>query len=173
MGNASPANNNEGTEAEITDVETERTNDVSRETYEVESPVYKPKDGYSAVVTPADVETDQNVHANTFTDDEHVNGNTEENKDEEDLEPENGAYSNNNPRTRKQSKNAYFRITSVVDTVKNGSEDLSSKIFEGNKAKNSLDLENSPGATNVKDRCLNAMVELIIFSLINGLSTRF
>ena len=100
----------------------------------------------------AGVETDQDIHADTFTDEEHVNSDTEKNKDEEDLELENDAYTSNNPRVRKQFNNAYFRITSVVDTIKNGSEDLSSKIFEGNKAKNSLDLENSPGATNVKDR---------------------
>ena len=60
-------------------------------------------------------------------------------------------YASNNPRIRKQNKKAYFRITSVVDTVKNGSEDLSSKILEENKAKNSLDLENSAELRILKD----------------------
>ena len=113
-----------------------RNNDVSKEAHEVKFSAHEFKDGYSTVVSLAGVETDQDIHADTFIDEEHVNSDTEKNKDEEDLEPENGAYTNNNPRIRKQSKNAYFKITSVVDTVKNGSEDLSSKILKENEAKN-------------------------------------
>ena len=117
-------------EAEITDVESEKANDVSKEAHEVKFSAHEFKDGYSTVVSLAGVETDQDIHADTFTDEEHVNSDTEKNKDEEDLELENDAYTSNNPRVRKQFNNAYFRITSVVDTIKNGSEDLSSKIFE-------------------------------------------
>ena len=139
-------------EAGITDVESKKANDVGKEAHEVEFSAHKSKDGYSTVVSLADVEKDQKIHANTFTDEEYVNSSTEKNNDEEDLELENDAYTSNNPRVRQQFNNAYFRITSIVDTIKIGSEDLSPKISEGNKAKNSLALENLPNTTNVKDR---------------------
>ena len=139
-------------EAGITDVESKKANDVGKEAHEVEFSAHKSKNGYSTVVPLADAEKDQKIHANTFTDEEYVNSSTEKNNDEEDLDLEKDAYTSNNPRARQQSNNAYFRITSIVDTIKIGSEDLSPKISEGNKAKNSLALENLSNTTNVKDR---------------------
>ena len=104
------------------------------------------------MVIEIDVEKDQDIHANTFTDEEYANSSTEKNDDEEDPDLEIDAYTSNNPRARQQSNNAYFRITSIVDTTKIGSEDLNSKISEGDKAKNSLAFENLSNTTDVKDR---------------------
>ena len=95
----------------------------------------------------------------TLTDDMHIDSDTEENEGEDDLEPEDGENASNNPRIRKQNKKAYFRITSVVDTIKNESEhkheDPSSKIPKENEAKNSLDLENSADTPDNKGGKVN------------------
>ena len=71
--------------------------------------------------------------------------------DKEDLDMEKDAYTSNNPRARQQFNNAYFRITSIVDTTKIGSEDLSPKISEGNKAENSQASKNLSNTTEAKD----------------------
>ena len=82
-----------------------------------------------------------------FTDEEH-----EKKDDEGDLDLEKDAYISNIPRAKQQSNDAYVRITSIMNTTKIGSEDLSPKISEGNKAKNSLAFENLSNTTDVKDR---------------------
>ena len=77
---------------------------LTRKRYEVEFSAYKTKDGYSTVVSLADVEKDQKVHANTFTDEEYANSSTEKKDDEEDLDLEKDAYTSNNPQLQTQPK---------------------------------------------------------------------
>ena len=133
-------------EAGITDGESKTANDVGKEAHEVEFSAYKTKDEYSTVVSLADVEKD---HANTLTDEEY-----EKKDDERDLDLEKDAYTSNNRRVGQQSNDTYFKITSIINTAEIGSEDLSHKISEGDKAKNSQaskNLSNTTGAKDCKD----------------------
>ena len=99
----------------------------------------------------------------------HADNDTDKNEHEEDLELENDENANNELRIKKQNRKSNFRITSVVDTIKNEDDiepntsdddntgtktvtrDNSENEHENprNRAKNSQGLKNSPDTLTI------------------------
>ena len=83
-------------------------------------------------MTPANKELNQSSLTKGYTDAMHADTDTDKNECEEDLELKNVENANNNPRVIKRNKKSYFRITSVVDTIKNEGDNESNTLDNGN-----------------------------------------
>ena len=87
----------------------------------------------------------------------HADNDTDKNEYEEDLELKNDENANNELRVKKQNKKTNFRITSVVDTIKNEGDNESNTSDDDNTGTKTVTRDNSENEhENPRNRAKNS-----------------